>query len=116
MRENAEYIASNDAVNIALWHTMPVPHERDVLHAADFRNEAADAVSQRKHVQKWVRDIAEAPTRWRACARREGWRADRQPAQGQLGMRSNATEVMIERQSTNAASIARAGRLPARCV
>src|ERR1700675_178166 len=25
MRENAEYIASNDAVNIALWHTMPVP-------------------------------------------------------------------------------------------
>src|SRR5262249_60029475 len=25
MRENAEYIASNDEVNIALWHTMPVP-------------------------------------------------------------------------------------------
>src|ERR1700687_5225820 len=25
MRENAEYIASNDAVNIALWQTIPVP-------------------------------------------------------------------------------------------
>ena len=25
MRENAEYIASKDEVNIALWHTMPVP-------------------------------------------------------------------------------------------
>ncbi len=25
MRENAEYIASNDEVNIALWQTMPVP-------------------------------------------------------------------------------------------
>src|SRR5271170_1935726 len=25
MRENAEYIASNDEVNIALWNTIPVP-------------------------------------------------------------------------------------------
>jgi len=25
MREKAEYIASNDEVNIALWQTMPVP-------------------------------------------------------------------------------------------
>ena len=25
MRENAEYIASKEEVNMALWHTMPVP-------------------------------------------------------------------------------------------
>src|SRR5690349_20604872 len=34
IREKAEYMPSNDAVNIALWHTMPVP--RNAMYGIPF--------------------------------------------------------------------------------
>ena len=59
IRENAEYIASKLDVNIALWHTMPVPMNAMYFMPPTSRHERADAVAQRQHVEQRIGDVAE---------------------------------------------------------
>ena len=59
MRENPEYIASNEALIMVLEHTMPAARKRDVGSAEYVGQHAAQAVAETQHIEHRVGEIAE---------------------------------------------------------
>src|SRR6266566_4162583 len=95
MRENAEYIASNDAVNIALWHTMPVP-----INAMYFMPPISGMKLPMPYpsASMYRSGSAMLPSTDAMASLRQTSRLRRQTGnqrRDNSGMRSNATEVMI---------------------